>query len=97
MLKSTDILLALNYVFNFAGTQMREDIWIQNKKLIPFFGDEPIHFLTNFQHLLFLPVIFLAGRFGIVIDSTLTERKFRPWSKCSGVRKVILSSCSKLI
>eukprot|EP00804_Cyclotella_cryptica_P031239 CCRYP_011067-RB/>CCRYP_011067-RB protein AED:0.29 eAED:0.29 QI:272/1/1/1/1/0.66/3/1215/689 len=65
----------------FKDPQMREDIWIQNKKLIPFFGDQMIHFLTNFQHILFLPVIFLAGRVGIVLDSTLTERKFRPWSE----------------
>jgi len=69
-------------LFSFAyASQMREDIWIQNKKLIPFFGEQMIHFLTNFQHILFLPVIFLAGRVGIVLDSTLTERKFRPWSK----------------
>ena len=52
-----------------------------DRKLIPFFGGEPIHFLTNFQQILFLPVIFLAGRVGIVIDSTVTERRFRPWSK----------------
>ncbi|KAL3784651.1 hypothetical protein ACHAWO_013449 [Cyclotella atomus] len=74
----------------FKDPQMREDIWIQNKKLIPFFGDELIHFLTNFQHILFLPVIFLAGRVGIVIDSTVTERKFRPWTKLGNVCHVLL-------
>jgi hypothetical protein len=68
---------------------MREDIWIQNKKLIPFFGDELIHFLTNFQHILFLPVIFLAGRVGIVIDSTVTERKFRPWSEHATLQYIV--------
>ncbi len=60
---------------------MREDIWIQNKKLIKFYGDDMIHFLVNFQHILFLVIIAVAGRVGIMIDSVLTERKFRPWSK----------------
>ena len=60
---------------------MKEDIWIQNKNLIKFFGDDLINFLVNFQHILFLPVIFIAGRIGIVVDSTVTERKFRPWSE----------------
>lgn len=74
----------------FKDPQMREDVWIQNKKLIPFFGEETIHFLANFQHILFLPIIFLAGRFGIVIDSTVTERKFRPWTILGNVFHVLL-------
>jgi len=74
----------------FKDPQMKEDIWIQNKKLIPFYGDELIHFLINFQQILFLPVIFLAGRVGIVIDSTVTERKFRPWTKLGNICHVLL-------
>jgi hypothetical protein len=81
-LQSYLFLSLLTHSILFIHSQMREDVWIQNKKLIPFFGDEIIHFLTNFQHILFLPIIFIVGRVGIVVDSTLTERKFRPWSKC---------------
>ena len=69
---------------------MREDVWIQHKKLIPFYGEEVIHFLCNFQHILFLPIIFIAGRVGIVIDSTLTERKFRPWTILGNALHVLL-------
>ena len=70
--------------------QMREDVWIQHKKLIPFFGDQMIHFLANFQHILFIPIIFFVGRIGIVIDSTMTERKFRPWTILGNVLHIIL-------
>jgi len=69
---------------------MKEDIWIQNANLIPFYGQELIHFLANFQHILFIPIIFFAGRIGIVVDSTLTERKFRPWTILGNVFHVLL-------
>lgn len=69
---------------------MREDVWIQNKKLIPFYGEELIHFLCNFQQIMFLPIMFIAGRVGIVIDSTLTERKFRPWTIFGNILHVLL-------
>ena len=72
---------------------MREDVWTQNKKLIPFYGDQMIHFLTNFQDILFIPIIFIAGRIGIVIDSTLTERKFRPWTILGNVLHILLHYC----
>ena len=73
--------------------QMREDVWIQNKKLISFYGDEAIHFLANFQHILFIPIIFVAGRVGIVIDSTVTERKFRPWTILGNGLHILLHYC----
>ena len=69
---------------------MREDIWIQHKKLIPFYGQELTHFLANFQHILFIPLIFLVGRIGIVLDSTLTERKFRPWTIFGNILHIVL-------
>lgn len=74
----------------FKDPQMKEDIWIQNANLIPFYGQELIHFLANFQHILFIPIIFFAGRIGIVVDSTLTERKFRPWTILGNVFHVLL-------
>eukprot|EP00581_Thalassiosira_minuscula_P017988 CAMPEP_0183732158 /NCGR_PEP_ID=MMETSP0737-20130205/37655_1 /TAXON_ID=385413 /ORGANISM="Thalassiosira miniscula, Strain CCMP1093" /LENGTH=514 /DNA_ID=CAMNT_0025965087 /DNA_START=206 /DNA_END=1747 /DNA_ORIENTATION=- len=70
--------------------QMREDVWIQHKSLIPFYGQEMIHFLTNFQHILFIPIIFLFGRIGILIDPTLTERKFRPWTIFGNILHLLL-------
>ena len=73
--------------------QMREDVWIQDTKLIPFYGQEIIHFLCNFQHILFIPIIFIAGRIGIVIDSTVTERKFRPWTILGNVLHILLHYC----
>ena len=69
---------------------MREDVWIQNKNLIPFYGEELIHFLCNFQQIMFLPIMFIAGRIGIVIDSTVTERKFRPWTIFGNILHVLL-------
>ena len=68
---------------------MKEDIWIQNTNLIPFYGQELIHFLANFQHILFVPIVIIAGRIGIVVDSTLTERKFRPWTILGNVCHVL--------
>mmetsp|Transcript_1862 Transcript_1862/g.3807 ORF Transcript_1862/g.3807 Transcript_1862/m.3807 type:complete len:905 (-) Transcript_1862:819-3533(-) len=74
----------------FKDPQMREDIWIQNKNLIKFYGNELIHFFVNFQHILFLVVIAVAGRVGIMIDSILTERKFRPWTKLGNILHLLL-------
>lgn len=74
----------------FKDPQMREDVWIQHKKLIPFYGQELVHFLANFQHILFVPIIFFVGRIGIVIDSTLTERKFRPWTIFGNILHILL-------
>ena len=74
----------------FKDPQMKEDIWVQNANLIPFYGQELVHFLANFQHILFIPIIFIAGRIGIVLDSTLTERKFRPWTILGNVFHVLL-------
>jgi fatty acid desaturase len=49
-----------------------------------------IHFLANFQHILFIPIVFFAARIGIVVDSTLTERKFRPWTILGNVFHILL-------
>lgn len=68
--------------------QMKEDVWVQNKKLLHFFGDEWVHLILYVQHVTFLPIILLFGRIGIMIDSTLTERKFRPWTILGNVLHV---------
>ena len=83
------LLMLLTLIISYI-LQMREDVWIQHKKLIRFFGDQMIHFLANFQHILFIPIIFFVGRIGIVIDSTMTERKFRPWTILGNVLHIIL-------
>lgn len=69
---------------------MKEDVWIQHKSLIRFYGEKSIHFLASFQHVLFVPIIFLVGRIGIVVDSTLTERKFRPWTILGNLLHMLL-------
>ena len=61
-------------------TKMCEDVWIQHKKLIPFFGHEAIHFLANFQHILFLPMILFAGRLGVQVIGFMGNIKFQPWT-----------------
>jgi len=73
--------------------QMKEDVWIQNKKIIPFYGQQLVHFLANFQHILFVPIILIFGRAGIIIDSTVTERKFRPWTLLGNVLHILLHYC----
>ena len=66
-----------NYVSperNFYDPQQRELIWAQNEKLWPFFTSKLEQLCIKVQHISFLPVCIILGRFGIIIRSMKDER-----------------------
>merc|ERR1711964_403893 len=60
--------------------QMKEDIWIQNKNLRPYHPWNSWLFrtlLVRIQHFVYIPINIFIGRYAIVIDSLVQERRPR--------------------
>lgn len=78
------------YIPGVANTdpQMTEAIWAQDPALFQFFGKELPAWIqratTSVQHLIFLPVVFVVGRFGICIDAMSSERRPLEWLAYAG-------------
>lgn len=74
----------------FADPQMWESAWAQNTKLFPLFKapDQKLfsvlkswlqYYLIKIQHITFVPVVTMVGRFEIVTDSFRRERRPSEW------------------
>ena len=59
--------------------QASEAIWAQNVKLLPLFNRWQ-RTMFRLQHLYFLPMLVVAGRVGIMVDSFITERRAHVWA-----------------
>lgn len=57
--------------------QANEDIWCQNERILKFFKCFHHKFFIKYQHYLFVPIILLFARHGIMLDCFKDER--RPW------------------
>lgn len=55
--------------------QANEDIWCQNERILKFFKCFHHKYLIKFQHILFVPIILLFARHGIMVDCYKDERR----------------------
>ncbi|XP_035666843.1 sphingolipid 10-desaturase-like isoform X3 [Branchiostoma floridae] len=74
------LLNSVSYEDDFVDPQMWEPIWAQNTKLFPLFQTHLQAFLIKIQHIIFIPVCMIAGRFGIIIDSMKREKDLGTWA-----------------
>lgn len=55
--------------------QMGEIVWAQAPELFPFFPKPLLKFALHVQHLIFVPILVIAGPIGIKVDSALSETR----------------------
>jgi delta8-fatty-acid desaturase len=66
-------------VKRWADPQMWEMSWAQNTKLFPLFKSRLHYFLIKIQHITFVPVVVIIGRYEIMLDSFRLERRWYEW------------------